>query len=74
MNTKTESRMLIAVAVLAALALICIAIFLPWSVSFACQSPGPCEPQSHLNFVKVGAIVVLGAVAVGTLIAGLNSE
>jgi hypothetical protein len=72
MGTRTWSRAFLSVAALALVALIGVVVFLPWSVASGCQPHVICEPQSAMNFGKIAAIVVLGAISFVTLILGLN--
>jgi hypothetical protein len=71
---RRRSRMLLTVAALAVVALLGVVIFVPWSVSSGCYPNDICEPPSAVSLGKIGAIVVLGAIAFFFLILGLNPD
>jgi formate hydrogenlyase subunit 4 len=76
MNGKRlgSSGILLGVAAAAAVALVCVVFFVPWSVSTGCGGFHPCDPHSSLNLFNVASIVVLGVVALTALVLGLNSD
>jgi hypothetical protein len=72
-----SSRLLLGVAVVAVVGLVCVVLFLPWSVSAGCHGWfGYCPPDANsaLNLFKVASIVVLGLIALTALALGLNSD